>query len=494
MEHDEIYDVVLVGAGIMSATLGTLLHQLDPSLTIRVFERLDGAAAESSDAWNNAGTGHSAFCELNYTPQAPDGSVDVTKAIAIAEQFEVSKQLWASLVASGDLPAPDGFIRTVPHIAFVWGHDGVAFLRTRYEALQRSPLFAGMAFTTDPAVIATWAPLVMQDRDPTTPVAATRMSIGTDVNFGAVTRSLFRRLDELHEACVHFGHEVRDFRHKADGIWRLKVCDLHSDTERIVRARFVFLGAGGGTLRLLEATGIPEADGYGGFPVSGQWLRCTNPAVIAQHEAKVYGRAEVGAPPMSVPHLDTRWIEGQRNLLFGPYAGFSTKFLKQGSYLDLFQSIGIDNLVPMVFAGARNLDLTRYLVGQVLLEPAERIAMLRTYLPNADHADWELEIAGQRVQIIKRDANRGGVLQFGTEIVINADRTMAALLGASPGASTAVAIMLDLLERCFPERVQGAWGARLCELVPTYGRSLHEDPTLCAEIRRASIAGLRLTE
>lgn len=197
---------------------------------------------------------------------------------------------------------------------------------------------------------------------------------------------------------------------------------------------------------------------------------------------------------MSVPHLDTRWIDGERNLLFGPYAGFSTKFLKRGSYLDLFQSIGIDNLVPMVFAGAQNLDLTRYLVGQVLLEPEERIEMLRAYLPDADHDDWELEIAGQRVQIIKRDANRGGILQFGTEVVISADRSMSALLGASPGASTAAAIMLDLLERCFPERVQGAWGDRLRELIPSYGRSLHDHPELCAEIRHASIAGLKLAE
>lgn len=493
MSDEVVYDVVLVGAGIMSATLGILLRELDPSLTIRVFERLDSAAAESSDAWNNAGTGHSAFCELNYTPQAPDGSVDVTKAIKIAEQFELSKQLWASLVASGDLPAAAGFIRPVPHIAFVWGQDGVDFLRARYDALQRSPLFAGMEFTTDPAVIATWAPLVMADRDPTAPVAATRMSIGTDVNFGAVTRSLFQRLDSLPGVVCHFGHEVRDFRFKDDGIWRIKVHDLDSETDRIVRGRFVFLGAGGGTLSLLEATGIPEAEGYGGFPVSGQWLRCTNPAIIAKHEAKVYGKAEVGAPPMSVPHLDTRWIDGERNLLFGPYAGFSTKFLKQGSYLDLFESIGIDNLVPMLFAGAHNLDLTRYLVGQVLLEPEDRIRMLQQYLPDAVHDDWELEIAGQRVQIIKRDANRGGVLQFGTEVVISADHTMSALLGASPGASTAVAIMLDLLERCFPERIQGAWGDRLRELIPSYGRSLHGDPELCARIRSQSIEGLGLS-
>jgi malate dehydrogenase (quinone) len=489
----EIHDVVLIGAGIMSATLGTLLRKLDPALTVQVFERLDGAAAESSDAWNNAGTGHSAFCELNYTPEAEDGSVDVDKAVRIAEQFEQSKQFWAALVADGSLPAPEQFIRTVPHIAFVWGRDNVDFLHARYAAMQASPLFHGMEIATDPEVIASWAPLVMAGRDREIPVAATRMGIGCDVNFGAITRSLFRHLGGLPGVECHFGHEVRDFRRKEDGIWRLKVHDLGTGADRIVRARFVFIGAGGGSLSLLEATGIPEARGYGGFPVSGQWLRCTNPAVIARHEAKVYGKAAVGAPPMSVPHLDTRWIGGARNLLFGPYAGFTTKFLKRGSYLDLLRSIGVDNLVPMVFAGAHNLDLTRYLVGQALLEPEERMRALREYLPDAQDGDWELEIAGLRVQIIKADADGGGRLQFGTEVVTSADGSVAALLGASPGASTAVAIMLEVLERCFPDRFAGPWRPRLEALLPSHGRSLHADPALCAAVRAQSIAGLGLS-
>jgi malate dehydrogenase (quinone) len=112
-------DVVLIGAGIMSATLGVLLKELDPNLTIAIYERLDAVAAESSDAWNNAGTGHSAFCELNYTPQLPDGSVEISKADKIAEQFELSKQFWASLVQEGRLPEPENFIRTIPHMSFV---------------------------------------------------------------------------------------------------------------------------------------------------------------------------------------------------------------------------------------------------------------------------------------------------------------------------------------------------------------------------------------
>ena len=486
-----VYDVILVGAGIMSATLGTLLRKLDPSLSIHVIERLDVASAESSDAWNNAGTGHSAFCELNYTPELPDGSIPVDKAMKIAEQFEASRQLWSTLVEHGDLPDPSQFIRSVPHIAFAWGADNVAFMNRRYDALVKSPLFYGMEITDKPDTIRKWAPLVMNGRDPEQPVVATRMLLGTDVNFGNVTRSLFASM-QAAGVTTSFGTEVRDFRHKDDGIWRLKVTDLHTDATRIVRGRFVFLGAGGGTLGLLEATDIPEATGYAGFPVSGQWLRCTNPDVIAQHEAKVYGKAELGAPPMSVPHLDTRWIDGTRNLLFGPFAGFSTKFLKKGSYLDLLSSVGLDNFVPLVAAGTHNIDLTRYLVGQVLLDHSERMDMLRAYLPEARDEDWELEIAGQRVQIIKADGEQGGVLRFGTEVVTSADGSIAALLGASPGASTATAIMLDVLERCFPEKMSDGWRERLKELIPSYDVPLQESVTHCEKARRRSCAALQL--
>ena len=487
----DVYDVILVGAGIMSATLGTLLRKLDPSLRIHVIERLDVASAESSDAWNNAGTGHSAFCELNYTPEQPDGSIPVDKAFKIAEQFEASRQFWSTLVEQGDLPDPTQFIRSVPHVAFAWGANNVAFMNRRYDAMAKSPLFHGMEISENPEIIKKWAPLVMQGRDPAQPVVATRMLLGTDVNFGNVTRSLFTSMQDSGTT-ASFGTEVRDFRHKSDGIWRLKVTNLHTDETRIERAHFVFLGAGGGSLGLLEASDIPEGKGYAGFPVSGQWLRCTNPEVIAQHEAKVYGKAELGAPPMSVPHLDTRWIDGTRNLLFGPFAGFSTKFLKKGSYLDLLSSVGLDNFVPLVAAGTHNIDLTRYLVGQVLLDHSERMEMLRAYLPEARDEDWELEIAGQRVQIIKADGKQGGVLRFGTEVVTAADGSLAALLGASPGASTATAIMLDVIERCFPEQMDSGWRNRLKELIPTYGDPLRESAKHCDSARRRSCGVLKL--
>jgi len=484
-------DVVLVGAGIMSATLGTLLKKLDPSLSIKVFERLDRAATESSDAWNNAGTGHSAFCELNYTPQAEDGSIDLSKALRIAEQFELSKQFWSSLVKSGELPNPKEFIRKVPHLAFVAGAENVNFLQQRFDALIQNPLFEGMEFSADHDVLRTWAPLIMQGRASDDTVAATRMAIGNDVNFGKLTRTLLTGLGDKPNVSTHFGQEVVDFRHKDDGIWRIKVKDLGSGEEHIERARFVFIGAGGGALELLNATDIPQSDGYGGFPVSGQFLRCINPDVINQHEAKVYGKAAIGAPPMSVPHLDTRWIGGERQLLFGPYAGFSTKFLKKGSYLDLLRSLDIDNIVPIVRAGLDNLDLSVYLIGQVMLDKEERMGMLREYYPDAKDSDWEAHIAGQRVQIIKRDEERGGRLQFGTEIVTGENGSVAALLGASPGASTAVAIMLNLIERCFPTQMHSSgWQKTLKELVPSFGQSLADNKTLCADIRAASLSTL----
>lgn len=489
---DSVTDVALIGAGIMSATLGTLLSKLEPGCSLQIFERLDRAAAESSDAWNNAGTGHAGFCELNYTPAAPDGSVDVGKAIRIAEQFELSKQFWASLVEAGDLPDPSGFIRAIPHMSFVSGEADVAFLRARYAALSASPLFAAMEHTEDPARIAERIPLVMEGRE-AGPLGATHMGLGNDVNFGALTRAMIADLAQHEGAELNLACEVRKLERDDAGVWHLEVHDLESGFHRVEKARFVFIGAGGGSLRLLEETGIPEADGYGAFPVSGQWLRCVNRDVIERHGCKVYGQAQVGAPPMSVPHLDTRWVDGQRELLFGPYAGFSTKFLKQGSYLDLFRSLAFDNIGAMLGAGIDNVDLTRYLVGQALMSPEARLAILRRFCPTAVAEDWQLEVAGQRVQIIQSDGHGRGILKFGTEVVTGADGSVAALLGASPGASTAVAIMIDLLSRCFPERFESAaWQSRLRAHIPSFGRRLHVDAALCQKVRAHSLQRLWL--
>jgi malate dehydrogenase (quinone) len=332
-------------------------------------------------------------------------------------------------------------------------------------------------------------PLVMNARDPGEPVAATRSDLGTDVNFGALTRALFEHLRRTRGVDVWLSHEVRSLEREGgrEGRWVAHITDETLDLDRVVRAPFVFIGAGGGALELLDASGIEEGEGYGGFPVSGQWLVCRNEALIARHAAKVYGKAKVGTPPMSVPHLDTRVIDGRRGLLFGPFAGFSTKFLKEGSYLDLPRSITADNLVPLVSAGIRNLALTRYLIEQVTQSFEDRIEALREFIPDARPEDWELSVAGQRVQVIKKDEAEGGKLEFGTEIISAKDNSLAALLGASPGASTSVSIALDLLADCFPERMATPEAqARLRAMIPSYGRKLDDDEALLRAVREAS--------
>ena len=490
-------EVILIGAGIMSATLGILLKQLQPHLTIEIFERLDVAAAESSDAWNNAGTGHSAFCELNYTPEKEDGSIEISKAINIAESFEESRQLWAYLIKNNLITLPESFIRSIPHMSFVWGEENVEYLNKRFTALTKSHLFKGMLYSEDPEQLARWMPLVMEGRDGSEKLAATRMELGTDVNFGALTRCMFNYLKNQPGVSLHFHHEVRDLTQEDDGQWEVKVKDMSTKKSRKLLTKFVFIGAGGGAFPLLEKSGIPEGDGFGGFPVSGQWLTCNNPELIEKHQAKVYGKAAVGSPPMSVPHLDTRIINEKKALLFGPYAGFSTKFLKNGSFLDLPLSIRTNNIIPMVAAGLHNIPLTKYLIDQVRQSPEDRLKALQDFVPTAKLEDWKLETAGQRVQVIKKDPDHGGILEFGTEIVSAADGSIAALLGASPGASTAVSIMLNLLKRCFKEKVNTPeWENKLKEMIPSYGQSLAEDEKLCEEIRHytSETLGLKVTE
>jgi malate dehydrogenase (quinone) len=494
METERIEtEIVLIGAGIMSATLGLLLKELQPNLKIEIFERLDIAAAESSDAWNNAGTGHAAFCELNYTPELEDGSIETKKAVKISESFEVSRQFWTYLVQKGLLQNPEEFIKSVPHMSFVWGDENVNYLKKRYDALQKYHLFADMQYSEDIDKIKEWAPLVMENRKSKDKIAATSMKLGTDVNFGQLTRSMFKYLESLEGVTMHFNHEVRNLKKDEQGNWKIKVKDLATSGKKRVKTPFVFIGAGGGSLLLLEKAKIPEGEGFGGFPVSGQWLKCTNPEVIKKHQAKVYGKASVGAPPMSVPHIDTRMIDGEKALLFGPYAGFSTKFLKTGSYFDLIESIQLNNIKPMLSAGINNIPLTKYLIEQVFQSSNDRIKALKEYVPSAKKEDWVLENAGQRVQVIKKDKEGRGILEFGTEVVSAADGSLSVLLGASPGASTAVSIMIDLIARCFPNQMKTeAWQAKLKEMIPSYGQSLNENTVLCDDIRKKTNEILKL--
>ncbi|WP_166359355.1 malate:quinone oxidoreductase [Pseudomonas akapageensis] len=493
-EPEKTVDALLIGGGIMSASLGTYLNELEPGWSIDIYERLDKVAEESSNAWNNAGTGHSAFCELNYTPETADGGIDISKAVAINENFEISKQFWAYQVERNVLSNPRSFINNVPHMSFVWGDENVAFLKKRHAALQHSSLFRGMEYSEDHEQIQKWVPLVMEGRPADQKVAATRMPIGTDVNFGEITRQLVASLTRHDNVKLHVRHEVRDIVRNADNTWTVVVADLANQGEETrVKARFVFIGAGGGALKLLQKSGIPEADGYAGFPVGGQFLVTRNPQIVARHKAKLYGKASVGAPPMSVPHLDTRMIDGQEVLLFGPFATFSTKFLKNGSMLDMFSALTTHNIMPMTHAGLDNLSLSTYLMGQLMLSQEDRMSALREYFPDARSEDWALLQAGQRVQVIKKDAEHGGVLQFGTEVVASKDGTIAALLGASPGASTAAPIMLTVLERTFQDRIKTPeWQAKLKEIVPSYGQKLNNNLELTNRIREWSSERLQL--
>lgn len=493
MTKKDNLQIVLIGAGIMSATLGVFLKELMPDSSIILFERLPSPAEESSSAWNNAGTGHSAFCELNYTPEKENGSIDISKAVKIAAQFEISKQFWAYCVQENYFSAPSAFINHVPHISFVWGDENAAYLKKRYEALTANKLFAGMLFSDDAAKLQQWMPLVMEGRSSNEKVAATKMDIGTDVNFGALTHSLISHLEKQKDVTLYCHHEVRDLKKNEDGKWRLTVNNIDTDDSIEAVADFVFIGAGGGSLPLLEKSNIEEAEGYGGFPISGQWLRCTNEEIINRHAVKVYGKAAVNTPPMSVPHLDTRIINGKKELLFGPFAGFSTKFLKNGSYFDLPKSIEWENIVPMISAGWHNLPLTKYLIQQVTQSQSDRIDALKEYYPNAKSDDWELAIAGQRVQVIKKDKEQGGILEFGTELVCTSDGSLAALLGASPGASTAVSVMLNLLQKCFADKFASAeWQAKLKEIIPTFGKPWEQYDLLCTEIREWTADVLQL--
>lgn len=475
MDVNKDYDLICVGAGIMSATLALMAKMIDPKLSVLILERLEAPALESSSAWNNAGTGHSALCELNYTPLGDDGSVNCTKAFKIFNQFEMSKQFWSYLIENQLLRSPEKFINHVPHYSWVTGKENTEFLEKRFEALKNTMQFSGIEFTKNKTLMAEWFPLLMQDRELSEIMAATKMEHGAEVNFGALTKLLFNILEEKYQTKVHCNEDVLDIDPDDDVEWSVEVKNTKTKVKRYFDAKHVFIGAGGGSLLLLQKVEIEEKDGYGGFPVSGEWLVCRNKEIIKQHHAKVYSKAGPGAPPMSTPHLDTRYINGKQELLFGPFAGFSPKFLKEGSHFDLMKSIKFDNIPSMLGAFWHNLPLTKYLVEQVMMNHDDRMTDLRKFVKNAKNEDWELMVAGQRVQIIKRDDYEGGKLQFGTEVVHSKDGSITCLLGASPGASTAVHVMLDVLETAFPELTHSDHGKQMLHaIVPTWKKDVDE--------------------
>jgi malate dehydrogenase (quinone) len=463
----------------MSATLGALLRRLEPDWDITLIERLDAVAAESSSPWNNAGTGHSALCELNYTPENPDGSIDITKAVRINEQFQVTRQFWAYAIENGIL-TDRGFLNAVPHASFVRGARRVDYLRRRQRALAGNPLFARAELVEDPDEFARRLPFMSAKRDFSEPTALNWAADGTDVDFGSLARQLVGFCVQ-GGATALFGHEVRNLTRQSDGSWTLVVSNRRTGEKRRLTAKFVFVGAGGDALPLLQKSGINEVRGYAGFPIGGRFLRADNPALTAAHRAKVYGTPAPGAPPLGALHLDLRFVNGKPWLVFGPYAGWSPKFLKHGHFTDLPRSIKPDNMLSMLGVGVTQLTLLNYLIGQLRLSEPARVRALREFAPSATDSDWELTVAGQRVQVIRRDKRKGGALDFNTTLLGAADGSIAGLLGGSPGASTAVPAMLDVLQRCFADRY-GAWLPTLKEMVPSLGIELSREPALFEDV------------
>lgn len=489
MANKDSVDVALVGAGVISSTLSVMLKELQPDWSQVIIERLDTPGAESSDPWNNAGTGHSALCELNYTPEV-NGKIDISKSVGVNEKFQVSRQFWSYLVEQNVLGDPSEFINKVPHVSFAQGMDQVDYLKARYEALKDHPLFPNMQYSDSDEKFAEFLPLMARGRDFNNPVAISWFDDGTDINYGALTRQYLDAVTAKGVE-VRYGNEVKNI--DRDGSkWKITTKNLHTGDTSVITANFVFIGAGGMALPLLQKSGIPEIKGYGGFPVSGQWLRCTNQELVEQHQAKVYGKASVGAPPMSVPHLDTRVIDGKKGLLFGPYAGWTPKFLKKGSYLDLVKSLRLGNIPSYLGVGVQEMGLTKYLIEEVLKDQAARVESLREYMPEARAEDWELVTAGQRVQVIKPiGAPKFGSLEFGTALINSNDGTIAGLMGASPGASIAPSAMLEVLERCFGNRIAD-WAPKLKEMIPSYGTRLSKDSNLFNEQWDRSQKALKL--
>jgi malate dehydrogenase (quinone) len=461
-------DVLLIGGGIMSAHLGVMLKRLDPRLALTVYEAAPELAGESSDGWNNAGTGHAGLCELNYTPPpaVPGAPIDVTKAVEIFARFEQSRQFWSYAVAHGVVSRPTAFIRAVPHLSFVRGPAHVAFLRARHAALRVHPFFRAMEFTAERDVLCRWAPLLVDGRGPE-PIAATRVGAGTDVNFGELSRQLLAWLGAQDDCFVHTGRRVTGLRRTDDG-WELVVRHTASGESERVRTRFVFIGAGGGTIPLLQAARMPVARGLAAFPIAGQWLVCENRGVVDRHFAKVYGPPPPDSGALGGPHLDVRHLHEKRVLLFGPFATWTTKFLhRTGRVTDLPYSARTHNVPTLLRTGMANRVLVRFLVQEALQSTETRLRALREFYPEARAGDWRLVDAGIRVQALKRsDAGR---LSFGTEVVTAPDGTLAALLGASPGASVAANIALQVIQTCFPGQLRSPDGyARMKAMLPTF--------------------------
>ena len=471
-------DVLIVGAGIMGVTLASILKEVDSNLRVDIVEALNKPALESSRAFNNAGTGHAGYCELNYTPLLSNNKIDIQKAIQINTGFEISLQYWSYLTKKYRVFSPKKFIKRVPHISLVNSDKNIAYLKKRYFALKKNPLFKTIEFSSNFKTIEKWIPL-FKGKKSVKKYAATKVEMGTDVNFGEITYQLISILKTKKNFRLRTKHKLTDIKENNDGTWSVKL-----NGNKKINANFIFIASGGDSLKILQKTKVHEQSGYAGFPVNGQWLICKNPKVVAMHKAKVYGKAEIGSPPMSAPHLDLRVIDGKDILMFGPFASFTSKFLISGSFFDLIGSIKFHNLKTLLMVFIKEWPLVIYLIKQSFKNHRSRMNDLKKFYPEANSKDWQLEKAGIRVQIMKQDRKKVPKLEFGTEIIFSQKNNLAALLGASPGASISVKSMIEVAERCLLNKNKSDdWKKKIKKMIPSYGIDLNKNPSLLRKIR-----------
>lgn len=435
--------LVIVGAGIMGVTFATLARELDPNLDITLIERLPGPAMSNSGVFNNAGTGHEANCELNYTPVDED-EIALDKALHIHAQFNVAKQFWAYLVKQGIVKNPASFIHATKHCTLV-AEDSIGMLRLRFEEMSKHHFFGNMSFSESREEIQSWIPYTMEQRSETERMAATKIEGGTDVNFQAVTEDMVRYLGH-HQVKLDFNTHVKRVHKSPTGTWLVEASKDGAPVQ--YKADKLFVGAGGGAFPLLKKSHLPCRSRFAGFPVGGRFLVAEIDEQAARYyNAKTYGKAKVGAPPMSVPHLDLRAANGRHYLLFGPFATFMPVLEKGRGFVEYVRSMRLHDLPNLLNVALEHFPLVKYLVSETFKGKESMFTELENFAPGIRKKfEWKIVQAGQRVQIIK-----DGDLQMGTEVIVSEDLSYGTLLGASPGASVSPEVMLRTLEKMIPE-------------------------------------------
>ncbi|KZX75231.1 malate:quinone oxidoreductase [Oleiphilus sp. HI0009] len=440
-------DVVIIGAGIMGVTFAHIAKTVDPKLNITILERLDQAAGSNSSVFNNAGTGHEANCELNYTP-VDEEVISVEKALDIHAQFNVAKQYWANLVKNGIIKDPESFIHPTKHCTLV-NEDSINLLHMRYKEMASHHFFDEMKLSEDFDEIQSWIPLTMEGRSRHQKMAATRVDHGTDVNFESITKQLAQHMENEQSADIQYNTHVKRVHKSPSGSWLIE-CEQNGVAKQ-VRADKLFVGAGGGAFPILKASHLPAGRRFSGFPVGGRFLAAEIDKEVAQsYGAKTYGKAAVGAPPMSVPHLDLRVADGKYYLLFGPFATFSPILEKGRGIVEFIRMVHLHDIPNLLNVAREHFPLVTYLFKETFKGESAMLKTLDEFAPGLSNKfNWKVVQAGQRVQIIK-----DGDLQMGTEIVTSEDLSYGTLLGASPGASVSPEVMLRCVKTLFPKIVK----------------------------------------